>query len=74
MRNRKLCAHNRFQDCDVKMDYFLPRFAAVLADPESAWEDWQDEYTQVVGSWGVGMGVSVSVFHGAASPYFRCLL
>jgi hypothetical protein len=35
------------QDCDAKMTYFLPRFEGVLLDPESAWADWQDEYTQV---------------------------
>lgn len=42
-----VCLPGYPQDCDVKMNYFLPRFAAVLGDPESAWADWQDEYTQV---------------------------
>jgi hypothetical protein len=36
-------------DCDAKMSWFLPRFEAVLRDPESAWGDWQAEYTKVCG-------------------------
>jgi len=40
-------------DCDAKMSWFLPRFEGVLRDPESAWGDWQAEYTQVGGG-GVG--------------------
>ena len=31
------------------MSWFLPRFEAVLRDPESAWGDWQAEYTKVCG-------------------------
>ncbi|KIY93381.1 hypothetical protein MNEG_14581 [Monoraphidium neglectum] len=30
------------------MAWFLPRFGQVLEDPESAWSDWQSEYTAVV--------------------------
>lgn len=29
------------------MAWFLPRFESVLRDPESAWGDWQAEYTKV---------------------------
>jgi hypothetical protein len=29
------------------MAWFLPRFEGVLADPESAWGDWQAEYSRV---------------------------
>jgi len=36
------------KDCTQKMEYFLPRFAAVLADPEAAWDVWHEEYKQVV--------------------------
>ncbi|GFR52476.1 hypothetical protein Agub_g15045, partial [Astrephomene gubernaculifera] len=35
-------------DCDDKMSYFLPRFAAVLGNPEAVWQEWQDEYREVV--------------------------
>ncbi len=31
----------------AQFEYFLPRFAAVLADPEPYFEQWQDEYKLV---------------------------
>ncbi|KXZ54901.1 hypothetical protein GPECTOR_4g973 [Gonium pectorale] len=36
------------RDCDAKFAHFLPRFGAVLANPESGWQEWQDEYREVV--------------------------
>ena len=38
------------KDCTEKMEYFLPCFASVLQDPESAWDVWQEEYKQVCGA------------------------
>jgi len=40
-------AHSTDQDCDVKMAYFLDVFPSALINPESFWQDWQDEYKQV---------------------------
>jgi hypothetical protein len=37
----------RATDCGSKMGWFLGRFGGVLEDPESAWADWQSEYTAV---------------------------
>lgn len=50
-------------DCDAKMSWFLPRFEAVLRDPESAWGDWQAEYTQVGTRGGGVQGVVVVHVH-----------
>jgi hypothetical protein len=51
--------HTRSQgDCDAKMAWFLPRLGAVLADPESAWADWQAEYSQVCDQRRVGACVT----------------
>uniref|UniRef100_A0A7S3R957 Oxidation resistance protein 1 n=1 Tax=Dunaliella tertiolecta TaxID=3047 RepID=A0A7S3R957_DUNTE len=35
------------KDCDAKMAYFLDVFSSALTNPESHWQDWQDEYKQV---------------------------
>ncbi|KAF5829336.1 hypothetical protein DUNSADRAFT_16212 [Dunaliella salina] len=35
------------KDCDAKMAYFLDMFSSALTNPESHWQDWQDEYKQV---------------------------
>eukprot|EP00967_Tisochrysis_lutea_P014803 scaffold16664_cov21-Tisochrysis_lutea.AAC.4 len=34
-------------DCDAKMAYFLDVFSSALTNPESHWQDWQDEYKQI---------------------------
>lgn len=35
------------QDCDAKMVHFLEVFGPALADVETHWQLWQDEYKQV---------------------------
>eukprot|EP00878_Enallax_costatus_P042631 GHUV01050054.1.p1 GENE.GHUV01050054.1~~GHUV01050054.1.p1 ORF type:complete len:254 (+),score=24.63 GHUV01050054.1:254-1015(+) len=52
------------KDCAAKMEWFLPRFERVLNDPESAWGDWQQEYTRV-GGWLYTQEESRSMFHGS---------
>jgi hypothetical protein len=47
LERRLFSAPYAAKDCDAKMRWFLPRFARVLEDPESAWGDWQNEYTAV---------------------------
>jgi uncharacterized membrane protein YgcG len=49
LERRHFSAPYETKDCTQKFDWFLPRFAAVLQDPESGWEGWQQEYTQVGG-------------------------
>jgi hypothetical protein len=49
VERRLFSAPYESKDCQQKFEWFLPRFAAVLQDPESGWEDWQQEYTQVGG-------------------------
>ncbi|KAG2498182.1 hypothetical protein HYH03_003937 [Edaphochlamys debaryana] len=41
------------RDCDAKFAWFLPRFGAVLANLESVWQEWQDEYKEVVSGFDV---------------------
>lgn len=47
LEKRLFTAPYEAQDCAAKMEWFLPRFERVLQDPESAWGDWQQEYTRV---------------------------
>ncbi|KAL6759905.1 TLD-domain-containing protein [Haematococcus lacustris] len=49
LERRLFSAPYETKDCEDKFAHFLPRFAAVLADPEAAWADWQDEYKKVMG-------------------------
>ncbi|GIL55153.1 hypothetical protein Vafri_10748 [Volvox africanus] len=44
------------RDCDAKFSFFLPRFAEVLSNPEAVWQDWQDEYREVVSGFDVLTG------------------
>ncbi|KAI8474832.1 MAG: hypothetical protein J3K34DRAFT_406742 [Monoraphidium minutum] len=48
LERRLFSAPYEARDCAAKMEWFLPRFLEVLEDPESAWSDWQSEYTTVV--------------------------
>ncbi|KAG2435847.1 hypothetical protein HXX76_007042 [Chlamydomonas incerta] len=59
-RNR-FSAPYEAKDCDSKFAFFLPRFAAVLANPESVWQEWQDEYKEVVSGFDVLTGEPPSV-------------
>eukprot|EP00198_Chlamydomonas_reinhardtii_P002645 XP_001691981.1 predicted protein [Chlamydomonas reinhardtii] len=59
-RNR-FSAPYEAKDCDAKFAFFLPRFAAVLANPESVWQEWQDEYKEVVSGFDVLTGEPPSV-------------
>ncbi|KAF6262460.1 TLD-domain-containing protein [Scenedesmus sp. NREL 46B-D3] len=43
------------------MAWFLPRFERVLRDPESAWGDWQQEYTRVVSGFDLLAGADCMV-------------
>lgn len=47
LERRLFSAPYEAKDCVQKMEWFLPRFGRVLQDPESAWGDWQAEYTKV---------------------------
>ncbi|EFJ41453.1 hypothetical protein VOLCADRAFT_107660 [Volvox carteri f. nagariensis] len=49
------------KDCEAKFAFFLPRFAAVLKDPEAEWQQWQDEYREVVSGFDVLTGEPPSV-------------
>jgi hypothetical protein len=47
LEKRLFSAPYETKDCEAKMQWFLERFERVLVDPESAWGDWQQEYTKV---------------------------
>ncbi|MEW5314804.1 MAG: hypothetical protein WDW38_006273 [Sanguina aurantia] len=49
------------KDCREKFEYFMPRFAAILQDPEVYFEQWQDEYKQVVSGFDLLQGPSCCV-------------
>ncbi|GLC41538.1 hypothetical protein PLESTM_001212500 [Pleodorina starrii] len=49
------------RDCDAKFAFFLPRFGGVLANPEAVWQEWQDEYREVVSGFDVLTGGPPSV-------------
>ncbi|GIL82720.1 hypothetical protein Vretimale_8294 [Volvox reticuliferus] len=49
------------KDCDAKFSFFLPRFAAVLVNTEAVWQEWQDEYREVVSGFDVLTGEPPSV-------------
>ncbi|KAF8057677.1 PAP17 [Scenedesmus sp. PABB004] len=49
------------KDAAPKMAWFLERFERVLRDPESAWGDWQAEYTRVVSGFDLLAGADCMV-------------
>lgn len=59
------------KDHAAKMEYFLPRFYAVLNDPEAYWADWQAEFTAVVSGFD-SLQVRGSVDALIGRPRFHC--
>lgn len=61
LERRLFSAPYETKDCDAKMAWFLARFGRVLQDPESAWKDWQSEYTAVVSGFDLLSGADCMV-------------
>jgi hypothetical protein len=59
LERRLFSAPYEAKDCDAKMAWFLARFGRVLKDPESAWGDWQHEYTRVRAAPAAGTGLAL---------------